>query len=135
MKKIAILPPLVALLALVPLYAVLINLQSTDIAEIGGTGLVTVYCPAANCQISRVSWVISQSPPYRVTAVNVNWQTANATANYMVYVTLYDNANNVLAYGSQSQSGNQNPVTTTVNLNQSVDPKDIYKVEVVIVEV
>lgn len=135
MKKALILLPLAVVLALLPLYATLITLQSSDVDEIGGTGLVTVNCPAKNGVINRVSWVISQNPPFRVTAVRVHWETASESANYMVYVTLYDNANTILAHGSASQSGSSNPVITQVNLNQNVDPKDIYKVEVDIVEV
>lgn len=127
---------IVALAVLLPLYAVLINLQSANVAQLGGTGLVDVVCPASGCSISRVGWVISTTPPFRVTAVDVSWQTAktSATATYAVYVTLYDMANTVIASGLATQSGAANPVTTRVSVSPSVDPKDVYKIEIVIVE-
>jgi len=128
----AILLPLFVL----PVYAVLINLTSTNIAQLGGTGLVDVVCPASGCSISRVSWVMSTSAPFRVTAVNVQWQTAKTASqvSYTVYVTLYDSSNTIIASGSATQSGSSNPVTTNVPISPSVDPKDVYRVEIVIVE-
>lgn len=135
MKKYTVLAVL-ALAVLLPAFAVLINLPSANIAQLGGTGLVDVVCPASGCAITRVSWVLSTTPPFRVTAVDINWQTAKSAtiATYTVYVTLYDSSNTVIASGSANQAGATNPVTTRVSISPSVDPKDVYKVEVVIVE-
>ncbi len=114
--------------------AVEISLSSTDVARIGGTGQVDVYCPANPCQVTRVSWTINSAPPYWVTAVKVTWQPATSSGSYTVYVVLYDNSNNIVGHGSATQSGSPSPVTTTVSLPFFVDPRQIYKVEVVIVE-
>jgi hypothetical protein len=117
---------------------VLISLSSTNIAQIGGTGLVDVNCPGNPCQVSKVTWTISGSAPYRVTAVNIQWTPASsaATASYTVYVTLYDSANNVIGSGSATQGGSSSPVTTTVPVSgpSPIDPKNVYKVEIVIVQ-
>jgi hypothetical protein len=120
-------------------FAVEINLSSENIAQLGGTGLVDVNCPtAAPCQVNQVTWTISSTAPYRVTAVNVKWTPASSatTASYTVYVTLYDSANNVIGSGSATQSGSSSPVTTTVPVSgpSPIDPKNVYKVEIVIVQ-
>jgi hypothetical protein len=117
-------------------FAVQINLASADIAQIGGTGQVSVNCPAAGnpCKVDKVTWTLSGTPP-RVTQVKVDWTPAsNAPASYTVYVTLYDNANNVVGSGSATQSGSSGSVTTTVPVSPNPDPKDVYKVEIVIVQ-
>ncbi len=113
--------------------AVQITLTSSDVARIGGTGEVMVYCPANPCQVTKVTWTISSVPPFKVTAVNVQWTPATPSGSYTVYVVLYGNSGNVVGSGSTTQSGSSGPVTTTVNVS-SVDPKDIYYVEVVIVQ-
>jgi hypothetical protein len=53
-----------------------------------------------------------------------------------VYVTLYDNANNVVGSGSATQSGSSDSVTTSVSVSgpSPIDPKDVVKVEIVIVQ-
>jgi hypothetical protein len=82
-----------------------------------------------------VTWTISSTAPYRVTAVNVKWTPAsNAPASYTVYVTLYDNLGNIIGSGSATQSGSTTSVTTSVPVSPNPDPKDVYKVEIVIVQ-
>jgi len=123
-------------------YAVLIGLSSADIAQLGGTGLVSVNCPTADpCQVDQVTWTISSLAPFRVTAVNVKWTPASSasSASYTVYVTLYDGSNNIVGSGSATQSGSSSSVTTSVSVSPvspytSIDPKDVYKVEIVIVQ-
>jgi hypothetical protein len=119
-------------------YAVLIGLSSTNIAQLGGTGQVSVNCPVAGdpCQIEQVTWTISSTAPFRVTHVNVKWTPAsNAPASYTVYVTLYNDANSVIGSGSATQSGSTTSVTTSVPISTPYpDPKDVYKVEIVIVQ-
>jgi hypothetical protein len=133
----AVLMALAALMTAYAAYAVLISLSSADIAQLGGTGLVTVNCPtAAPCQVEQVTWTISSSAPFRVTAVNVKWSPASSSASYTVYVTLYDNANNVVGSGSATQSGSSGSVTTSVSVSgpSPIDPRDVVKVEIVIVQ-
>jgi hypothetical protein len=133
----AVLLALAALMTAYAAYAVLIDLSSTNIAQLGGTGQVSVNCPAAGdpCQVDQVTWTISGSAPFRVTAVNVKWTPAsNAPASYMVYVTLYDSANNIVGSGSATQSGSTTSVTTSVPISPNPDPKNVYKVEIVIVQ-
>jgi hypothetical protein len=131
----AVLLALAALMTAYAAYAVLIDLSSTNIAQLGGTGQVSVNCPGDPCQVDQVTWTISGSAPFRVTAVNVKWTPAsNAPASYMVYVTLYDNANNVVGSGSATQSGSTTSVTTSVPISPNPDPKNVYKVEIVIVQ-
>jgi hypothetical protein len=133
----AVLMALAALMTAYAAYAVLIDLSSADIAQLGGTGLVTVNCPtAAPCQVEQVTWTISSSAPFRVTAVNVKWSPASSSASYTVYVTLYDNANNVVGSGSATQSGSSGSVTTSVSVSgpSPIDPRDVVKVEIVIVQ-
>jgi hypothetical protein len=116
-------------------FAVQINLASADIAQLGGTGQVDVNCPVSGCQISRVTWTLSGTPP-RVTQVKVDWTPASSasSASYTVYVTLYDNLGNIVGSGSATQSGSANAVTTSVSVSPNPDPKDVYKVEIVIVQ-
>lgn len=115
-------------------YAVLISLSSTDVNALGGTGLVDVSCPASTCQITRVSWTLTTSPPYLVDRVNVQWTTAKPIgATYTVYVVLYDNNNVVVSSGSATQAASPLQVTTTVDVS-NISPSVVYRIEVVIVE-
>jgi len=116
-------------------YAVLISLDSSDVNQLGGTGLVDVNCPANPCQVTKVSWDLTSSPPYKVDRVNVQWTTAKSSgATYNVCVVLYNNAPSPIAHGCQSQGASSGSVTTSVDVSPDADPKDVYKVEVVIVE-
>jgi hypothetical protein len=116
-------------------YAVAIGLTSTDIDQLGGAGNVDVYCPANPCQITRVKWVLTSSAPYLVDRVLVQWQTRETTgASYTVYVTLLDNSNAIIASGSATQAASSSSVTTTVDVSPNVDPAQVYKVSIVIVQ-
>jgi hypothetical protein len=133
----AVLMALAALMMAYVAYAVLIGLSSTDIAQLGGTGQVSVNCPAAGdpCKVDQVTWTISSTAPFRVTAVNVKWTPAsNAPASYKVYVTLYDGSNAIVGSGSATQAGSTTSVTTSVPVSPNPDPKDVVKVEIVIVQ-
>ena len=115
-------------------YAVLIDLNSSDIDQLGGTPIVDVYCPADPCQISRVKWVLTSSYPYLVDQVKVEWQTASTTGSYTVYVTLFDNSNNPISGGYAAQTASSSPVTTNVDVSPNADPAQVYKVQIVIVQ-
>ncbi len=129
---IAVLP---LLLLATSAYAVLINLNSADINQLGGTGLVDVNCPANPCQVTKVSWTLTSAPPYQVDRVNVQWTTAKSSgATYNVCVNLYDSASTHLTSGCQTQAASSGSVTTIVDVAPNVNPKDVYRVEVVIVE-
>ncbi|MEM4545082.1 MAG: hypothetical protein QXE61_08375 [Nitrososphaerota archaeon] len=143
MRRIILLSIFISLLLFtVAAYSVSISLSSDKVAQLGGTGNVEVMCPATSCQIEKVKWVISDSPPYEVSAVNVIWTPASSSATYTVYVTLYNSTTNnkeVIAYGYASQSGSSTQVTTTVYISPAspshkVLPKDVYYVEIVIVQ-
>ncbi len=113
--------------------AVEINLVSSDVAQIGGTPQVSVTCPANPCQVTRVTWTIS-GPPFRVTAVNVQWTPASSTGSYTVYVALYDNSGAHISGGSATQTGSSSSVTTNVSVSPPANPRHIYSVEIVIIQ-
>jgi hypothetical protein len=116
-------------------YAVAIGLTSADIDQLGGTGNVDVYCPANPCQVTRVKWVLMSSAPYLVDRVLVQWQTRETTgATYTVYVTLLDSSNAIVAGGSATQAASSSAVTTNVDVTPNVDPAQVYKVNIVIVQ-
>jgi len=126
---------LLALLLAVPaVHAVLISLSTSNVEAIGGTGLVDVRCPTSGCTIGKVEWGMQSSAPYYVEKVLVTWTPA-ATGSYTVYVNVYDNADNILASGSATVTVQAvQAITTTVTLSSTVNPKDVYKVEVIILE-
>ncbi|MDW8042479.1 MAG: hypothetical protein RMJ75_06745 [Nitrososphaerota archaeon] len=129
---------LIAAITALASYAVVIALDSNDVAQLGGTNLVDVRCPAAGtpCRIDRITWTLSSSAPYTVTRANVVWNTAKTSgATYTVYVVLYDStANNVIGSGSAVQAASASQVTTQVPISPNPRPRDVYYVEVVIVE-
>jgi hypothetical protein len=134
-RSIALAALLAALAAASAAYAVLITLASSDIDQLGGTGNVDVLCPANPCQISRVKWVITATPPFLVDKVRIDWQTRETTgASYTVYVTLLDSSNAVVSSGSATQAASNIPVTTQVDVNPDADPAQVYKVSIVIVQ-
>lgn len=130
MKKVLAPLALALLLLLLPVYAVSISLSSSSINQIGGTGLVEVNGPGS---VSRVKWSLS-GPPYRVNQVIIFWDANNDNSKYTVYVTVYDGTGSAIASGSASGQGGSDPIETTITLDTSVDPKNIYKVEIIIVE-
>jgi len=115
-------------------YAVLIDLTSAEVDQLGGTPIVDVYCPANPCQISRVKWVLTSSYPYLVDRVRVDWQTASTTGSYTVYVTLLDSSDNPISGGSATQTASSSPVSTYVDVSPDADPAQVYKVQIVIVQ-
>jgi hypothetical protein len=116
-------------------FAVTIGLTSAEVDQLGGTQNVDVYCPANPCQINRVKWVLTSSYPYLVDQVRVDWQTRETSgASYTVYVTLFDNSNNAISGGSASQSADSSPVSTYVDVSPNVNPAQVYKVQIVIVQ-
>jgi len=116
-------------------YAVLIDLTSAEVDQLGGTPIVDVYCPANPCQISRVKWVLTSSYPYLVDQVRVDWQTRETSgASYTVYVTLLDASNNPISGGSATQAASSSPVSTYVDVSPDADPAQVYKVQIVIVQ-
>jgi hypothetical protein len=136
--------PLIALLMILAIvavaYSVAIGLESTDIDQLGATSKVEVYCPVSGtpCKIDRVKWVIT-GPPYMVDQVKVKWTPVSSSGSYTVYVELYDSGNTLLAYGSATQSGSGTPVITEVDVDtpsggETVDPKDVGRVRIVIVQ-
>jgi hypothetical protein len=116
-------------------FAVEITLSSSNVDQLGGTPIVDVYCPANPCQISRVKWVLTSSYPYLVDQVRVDWQTRETSgASYTVYVTLLDASNNPISGGSATQAASSSPVSTYVNVSPDVNPAQVYKVQIVIVQ-
>jgi hypothetical protein len=120
-------------------FAVEISLSSSDVARIGATPQVEVYCPSISggqCKITRVTWSVDfPPPPPRVTAVNIEWSPA-ATGTYYIYVVLYKSGGSTIeGYGSTSVSiTSTGPTTTTVNLASPANPRYIYYVEIAIVQ-
>ena len=117
-------------------FAVLIELRTANVDQLGGTPMVDVNCPAADpCEINRVKWVLTSSYPYLVDQVRVDWQTRETSgASYTVYVTLFDNSGNPISGGSATQTASSSPVSTYVDVSPDADPAEVYKVQIVIVQ-
>ncbi|MEM2545127.1 MAG: hypothetical protein QXJ49_02905 [Nitrososphaerota archaeon] len=113
--------------------AVEISLSSNDVDRIGATPQVDVLCPANLCQVTRVRWVITSSYPYQVDQVRVQWTPAT-TNNYNVYVTLFDSDSSAISGGATTVSvSGGSPTDTWVDVSD-VDPGQVYKIQIVIVE-
>jgi hypothetical protein len=115
-------------------FAVEISLDSSDVARIGATPQVEVYCPSISggqCKIDRVYWTLAFPPP-RVTDVNIVWSPA-VSGTYTVYVVLYRDTSTIVGYGSRSVTVS-GPTTTPVNLASPVNPAHINYVEIAIVQ-
>ncbi|MCL7402157.1 MAG: hypothetical protein LZ168_05165, partial [Thaumarchaeota archaeon] len=65
-----------------------------------------------------------------VTGVKIDWNPGTADG-YDVFVELYGRSDNYVGGGSAT---NTKTDPLTVNFNPSVDPKDIYKIRIVIIE-
>jgi hypothetical protein len=118
-------------------YAANISLPSSSVMQIGGTGQVTVNCPANPCSISTVAWTInspSNAAP-TATGVQVTWTPAVGTGHtYTVYVTVYNSVPSVIATGSASQSTTGSAVTTSVPFGAAISTQNVYNVEIDIVQ-
>jgi len=128
--------PLIALLTMLAIvavaYSVTIDLPSGEPPDLGATGYVDVVCPTPKdgaCQIDSIKWIIS-SPPRKVTGVKIDWNPGTADG-YDVFVELYNRSDNYVGGGSVTNT-KDDPLT--VNFGSSVDPKDIYKIRIVIIE-
>ena len=129
--------PLIALLMMLAVvavaYSVEISLTSGEPPDLGATRYVDVVCPTPKsgaCQIDSIMWKISSNAPRKVTGVKIDWNPGSANG-YGVYVELYNSSDNYVGGGSAIN-------TTTdpleVIFNDEVDPKDIYKIRIVIIE-
>ena len=131
--------PLIALLMILAVvavaYSVAIGLESTDINQLGATSKVSVSCPVSGtpCSISRVKWVITTSAPYMVNKVQVYWTPADASKTYNVCVELYTGSAETLSSSGCSTEYSSSNGYTEVTVS-SIDPKDVDKVRIVIVE-
>ncbi len=138
MRRIILLSIFISLLLFtVAAYSVLISLSANDVAQLGGTGEVVVNCPASGspCKIDKVEWVLTTTNyQHKVDKVKVTWTPALSSATYDVYVTLYGSGRTGISSGSASQSGSNSQVTTIVDIEEDVFPKDVYYVEIVIVQ-
>jgi hypothetical protein len=115
-------------------YSVAIGLESTDIDQLGATGKVEVYCPVSGtpCKIDRVKWVITTSAPYMVHKVQVYWTPADASKTYNVCVELYTGSAEIPSSSGCSSSYSDGYTGVDVD---NIDPKDVDKVRIVIVEI
>jgi hypothetical protein len=133
MKRMAIGVVLLAMAAVMAVVsaalAVVIGVGSVD--QLGGSNDVAVNCPANPCQITSVKWVVTSG---LVDKVQVTWQTAATSGSYTVHVALIDNTNTVIASASATQSASASAVTTTVDFSPDVNPAQVYKVRIVIVQ-
>jgi hypothetical protein len=100
--------------------------------KIAGSSIVDVSCPAAPCS-ATVGWQLNSD--YDVDACIVSW-TPNFSGKATVACIVYGSSGQPLASGSISNDDVSNGVaeTNTVELSSAVDPSQIYKVEVVIME-
>ena len=137
MRRIILLSIFISLLLFtVAAYSVAIALEKTDIQRLGGTGQVGIICPANPCEIKKVTWSLTDTPK-RVSAVKIQWTpnqpASGSTITYTVYVYLYNKDGNIAGSGFTNENGT-GEVTTTISLNSPIDPKNIEKIEIIIVE-
>ena len=139
-KLVAAVLPLLILLGASAAYAVTISLSSSNVMPIGGTGLVTVNCPAQPCAVSKVTWTLDTSPPFYVASATVSW-TPSQDGDYQVCVNLYGSDGNPLNNGSgciTKRLPGGTATSTTVPFSGTgssrPNPRDINKVEVIIVQ-
>lgn len=146
-------PVVLALLALaavaVPgVFAVQLSLNSDSVARVGGTGEVIVLAPTSNATIDKVTFTVSNTPPYYIQSVNVTLTFAEAVSSidgttpvtYTVVVNVYDSLGNLInsaiATGVQVQTdattGAPVQQTVTVQFPNTVDPRQIDIVEVLV---
>jgi hypothetical protein len=102
--------------------------------RIAGSSIVEVSCPASGTPCSAtVGWQLDSN--YDVDACIVSW-TPTFSGEATVACIVYDSSSAKLASGSITDESvtSGTPETNTVPLNTAVDPSQIYKVEVVIME-
>ena len=117
---------------------VLVSVAATAVAlsltpkSIAGSGIVDVNCPAGPCS-ATVGWRLDSN--YNVDACIVSW-TPNFNGEATIACIVYDDNEVRLASGSITDEpvSSGTPETNTITLNSAVDPSQIYKVEVVIME-
>jgi hypothetical protein len=122
------------LLAASAAFATAITLSSVN--AIGGTGLVTVNCPASPCSVTSVTWGLQAAAPFYVQSATVAW-TPSFTGSAQVCVNIYDSTSTLKAGAclSSPQTVTQGSSTTTsFSFSPAVNPKDIYNVEVIIAQ-
>jgi len=100
--------------------------------RIAGSGIVNVYCPAGPCS-ATVGWRLDTN--YDVDACIVSW-TPTFSGKATVACIVYDDSGSKLASGKiTGEDVEQGSLETNeIMLSDIVDPKDIYGVEVVIME-
>lgn len=113
--------------------AVEITLSSSEVDRLGATPQVEVLCPANPCSVSRVRWVITGNYPYLVDQVRVAWTPAT-TNNYYVYVTLFNSGGSPISGGSAFTFVTGGAPTDTLVDVANVDPRNVYYIQIVIVE-
>jgi hypothetical protein len=117
-------------------YAASITMSTTSVMALGGTGQVTLNCPATPCSISSLTWGIT-GPPTAAPTVNqavVTMTLAGTSSNhYTVYVTLFGSGATVLTSASQANVAGAS-TSATVTISGSISPSAIVSVEVDVVQ-
>ncbi len=134
-KRIVLVGILSLFLALSTAYAVQLTLNPDSVSRAGGTGIVSVSSPEFDGTINSANFTAGcVDTTCGITGVNIVWDPAE-TGNYTIIVILYDSLSNVLATASVSTTvGTLGTTTTTLTFNQPVNPKDVYGIEVMIVQ-
>jgi len=127
----AILIAVLLALSIVSVTAVAVALTTTP-KRVAGSGMVDVSCPAGPCE-ATVGWKLDSN--YDVSACKVTW-TPSFDGSATIACIVYDSGGSQLASGSLTGQSVTSGVEATheVPLSTAVDPKDIYSVEVVIME-
>ncbi len=136
-KRLALVGFLALLFALSTVYAVQLTLDSDSVSRAGGTGLVAVLSPEADDTVNSVNFTAGcVGTTCGITGVNIEWDPAE-TGDYTIIVLLYDQTQNVLVSGQATTTittTTTTPVTTSVTFASPVNPKDVYYVEVMIIQ-
>ncbi len=100
--------------------------------KIAGSAMVDVSCPAGPCS-ATVGWRLDSN--YDVDACIVSWTPA-FSGEATVACIVYDSGGNKLANGIITDESvvSGTAETNTIPLTDTVDPSEIYQVEVVIME-
>jgi hypothetical protein len=128
-----------AILTVSAAYAASMSLSSSNVMALGGTGSVSVNCPASGCAVSQVAWTVSSSSSTAptISGAKVTWTTAQTSGhNYDVYVTIFSGTT-VVGSGSATQAASGSAVTTSVTITAasgSITPASLDHVEVDIVQ-